>query len=98
MLNAETPAAGPLFWPHAFYVYVLMLGADFVLMARLARIAPPYRRQGALLIAASLLPCFGNLLWNATLADTGMPDPTPFLFGITAVVLVWASSGCACST
>ncbi|MCD5309495.1 PAS domain-containing protein [Kineosporia babensis] len=89
ILNAQTPTAGPLFWPHAAYVYALMLGADFVLMARLARIAPPYRRQGALLIAASVLPCFGNLLWNSALAETGMVDPTPFLFGITAVVLVW---------
>ncbi|GAB6899575.1 hypothetical protein JCM9957A_26650 [Kineosporia succinea] len=89
LLNAQVPSAGPLFWPHAVYVYVLMLGADLVLMARLAKIAPPYRRQGALLIAASLLPCFGNALWNAVLSSTGMIDPTPFLFGITAVVLVW---------
>jgi PAS domain-containing protein len=89
LLDAQVPGAGPLFWPHAAYVYVLMLGADFVLMARLAKIAPPYRRQGALLIAASLLPCFGNLLWNANLFRRGMIDPTPFLFGITAVVLVW---------
>ncbi|MBT0773018.1 SpoIIE family protein phosphatase [Kineosporia sp. J2-2] len=89
VLNAQVPAAGPLFWPHAAYVYVLMLGADFVLMARLAKIAPPYRRQGALLIAASLLPCFGNLLFNAEVLPAGTVDPTPFLFGITAVVLVW---------
>ncbi|GAA3605553.1 hypothetical protein GCM10022223_21650 [Kineosporia mesophila] len=89
VLGAQVPGAGPLFWPHAVYVYVLMLGADFVLMARLTKIAPPYRRQGALLIAASLLPCFGNVLWNAGLFRAGMIDPTPFLFGITAVVLVW---------
>ncbi len=89
VLDAQVPGAGPLFWPHAAYVYVLMLGADFVLMARLAKIAPPYRRQGALLIAASLLPCFGNVVWNAGLFRRGMVDPTPFLFGITAVVLVW---------
>jgi hypothetical protein len=89
LLEAQVPGAGPLFWPHATYVYVLMLGADLVLMARLAKIAPPYRRQGALLIAASLLPCVGNLVWNAGLFRRGMIDPTPFLFGITAVVLVW---------
>ena len=89
VLHAQVPGAGPLFWPHAAYVYVLMLGADFVLMARLAKIAPPYRRQGALLIAASLLPCVGNVVWNALLFKQGMVDPTPFLFGITAVVLVW---------
>jgi len=89
LLGAPIPDAGALFWPHAIYVYVLMLAADFTLFARLTRIAPPYRRQGTLLIAASLLPCFGNIAYNAGLLGTKMIDPTPFLFGITAVVLVW---------
>jgi serine phosphatase RsbU (regulator of sigma subunit) len=89
LLGAPVPDAGWLFWPHAIYVYVLMLGADFTLMARLTRIAAPYRRQGALLIAASLLPCFGNVLYNAGALGPNMIDPTPFLFGITALVLVW---------
>jgi serine phosphatase RsbU (regulator of sigma subunit) len=90
LLNAPVPGVPPpLFWVHAVYVYVLMLTADFVLFARLTRIARPYRRQGALLIAASLLPCIGNIAYNAGLLNDGLIDPTPFLFGITAVVLVW---------
>jgi PAS domain S-box-containing protein len=89
VLGAPVPGAGKLFWAHAVYVYVLMLAADFTLLARLARIAPPYRRQGSLLIAASLLPCFGNIAFNAGLLGNDVIDPTPFLFGITAVVLVW---------
>ncbi|HST85760.1 MAG TPA: histidine kinase N-terminal 7TM domain-containing protein [Kineosporiaceae bacterium] len=90
LLGAPVPGtAPPLFWVHAVYVYVLMLAADFVLFARLTRIARPYRRQGALLIAASLLPCIGNIAYNAGLLNDGLIDPTPFLFGITAVVLVW---------
>jgi serine phosphatase RsbU (regulator of sigma subunit) len=89
VLEAPVPRAGALFWPHAVYVYVLMLAADFTLLARLARIAAPYRRQGSLLIAASLLPCFGNIAFNAGLLGQGAIDPTPFLFGITAIVLVW---------
>lgn len=88
-LDAPVPDGGKLFWLHAVYVYVLMLAADFTLLARLARIAPPYRRQGSLLIAASLLPCFGNIAFNAGLLGNNVVDPTPFLFGITAVVLVW---------
>ena len=88
--GAPVPGAPPpLFWVHAVYVYVLMLSADFVLFARLAKIARPYRNQGVLLIAASLLPCFGNVVYNAGLLGPQMIDPTPFLFGITAVVLVW---------
>lgn len=89
VLDSQAPGPGHLFWLHAAYVYLLMLAADLVLTTRLARIAPPYRRQGALLIAASLLPCFGNLLWNADLLPIGLIDPTPFLFGVTAIVLVW---------
>lgn len=90
LLGAPVPGPGPvLFWVHAVYVYVLMLSADFVLFSRLTRIARPYRRQGALLIAASLLPCFGNVAFNAGLLNQNMIDPTPFLFGVTAVVLVW---------
>jgi serine phosphatase RsbU (regulator of sigma subunit) len=90
LLDAPVPGtAPPLFWVHAVYVYVLMLSADFVLFARLARIARPYRRQGVLLIAASLLPCIGNVVYNAALLPPSVIDPTPFLFGVTAVVLVW---------
>jgi serine phosphatase RsbU (regulator of sigma subunit) len=90
LLGAPVPGPGPvLFWVHAVYVYVLMLSADCVLFSRLTKIARPYRRQGALLIAASLLPCFGNVAFNAGLLDDNMIDPTPFLFGVTAVVLVW---------
>ena len=89
LLGAPIPGAGPLFWAHAVYTYVLMLAADFVLFARLARIAPAYRRQGALLIGASLLPCFGNIVFNLDLLGPNMIDPTPFLFGITAILLVW---------
>jgi serine phosphatase RsbU (regulator of sigma subunit) len=91
LLGAPVPttAPPPLFWVHAVYVYVLMLAADFVLFARLSRIARPYRRQGALLIAASLLPCIGNIAFNMGLLGTEIIDPTPFLFGVTAVVLVW---------
>jgi PAS domain S-box-containing protein len=81
-------SGGPVFWLHAAYVSGLMLSAVFTLMARMARIAPRYRRQGALLIVASLLPCVGNAIWN--LSGVGsIPDPTPFLFLITGTVLVW---------
>lgn len=90
LLGAPVPGmAPPLFWVHAVYVYALLLGADFVLFARLTRIARPYRRQGVLLIAASLLPCIGNVVFNLGLLGTDMIDPTPFLFGVTAIVLVW---------
>jgi serine phosphatase RsbU (regulator of sigma subunit) len=89
LLGAPIPDTGKYFWVHAVYVYVTMLSADFTLLARLARIAPPYRRQGYLLVVASLLPFFGNVVFNLGLFGNDVIDPTPFLFGITGVVLVW---------
>ena len=88
LLGAPTPAPGLLFWPHAIYTYALMLGAVSLLLAKLARIAPTYRRQGAILMAASLLPFVTNLIWNARFGDDSF-DPTPLVFGITAVTMVW---------
>jgi PAS domain S-box-containing protein len=89
MFDAPVPSAGSkFFWVHAAYVSALMLSAVFTLLARMAAIAPRYRRAGALLIVASLVPFVGNVLWNGGLVGD-IPDPTPLLFLITAVVLVW---------
>ncbi len=88
ILGAPIPAPGMLFWAHAIYTYALMLGAVSVLLAKLARIAPAYRRQGAVLMAASLLPFVTNVIWNIKLGDDTF-DPTPLVFGITAVTMVW---------
>ena len=90
LLGAPVPdSGGPWFWVHAGYTYVLMLGAVFYLMVQLSRVAHAYRRQGMVLIAASLTPFVGNLLFNLGWLGAGTPDPTVVLFGLTAVVLVW---------
>lgn len=84
------PENGALFWAHSGYTSIAILGAVFTLLVHLARIAPAYRRQGAVLIVAALIPFFGNMAWTGFLGRTiGTVDPTPFLFGITVIVLVW---------
>lgn len=88
LYGSPVPKSGQLFWVHAAYVSALMLSAVFALMARMARIAPRYRRQAGLLIVASLLPCVGNAAWNLGWAGD-IADPTPFLFLVTGTVLVW---------
>ncbi len=80
---------GGLFWPHAVYTYVLMLSAVAVLSVRLVRLGRPYRRPAVTMIAAALLPFVGNLVYNLDVGVIGLIDPTPFLFSVTAVVLVW---------
>lgn len=85
--SAPVPATGPLFWPHAVYVYVMLFAALGLLVVRLARVARPYRRYSWLLIGASFLPFAGNVPYN--LEMIGGVDPTPILFTITAIAFVW---------
>ncbi len=87
--RAPVAGAGVLFWPHAVYTYVVLLGAVGMLVTRLASIARPYRRQASALIIAALTPILGNLAYNLSPGITAGVDPTPFLFAVTAVVLVW---------
>lgn len=86
--SAPVPDTGPLFWPHAIYTYVLMLGATGALAVRLVRVARPYRRPAYAMIVASVLPFLANFAYNLPLFGT-IPDPTPFAFTLTAAVLVW---------
>jgi serine phosphatase RsbU (regulator of sigma subunit) len=88
LLGAPVPASGWAFWPHAVYTYVLMMSAVIALLLSMTRIAHRYRRQGFVLVGASVLPMVGNVIWNALFGDDVI-DPTPGLFGITAAVLVW---------
>jgi PAS domain S-box-containing protein len=80
---------GPLFWPHAIYSYGMAFFALGLVVVRLTRIGRPYRRQAAVVIAASLGPLLGNIAYNAHLFGLSDMDPVPFLFTLLAVVLVW---------
>ncbi len=88
VLGTPVPDSGPLFWPQAIYLYVMLLGAVVLFVSRLLRLTRAHRRQGAVLIAASLLPFLGNLVYLVWLPDSSV-DPSPFLFGVLAVVAVW---------
>jgi PAS domain S-box-containing protein len=87
--RAPVAGAGPLFWPHAVYTYLLILASTVVLIQRLARVTPTFRKQATALAVAALTPIAGNLVWNLDPSVTSGVDPTPFLFAVTAVVLVW---------
>jgi PAS domain S-box-containing protein len=81
-------ATGPLFWPHAIYSYLVLLTAMGLLVVRLFRIAKPYRRQAHGLILAVVVPLIGNFVFNVDPGLTMWIDPTPFLFSLSALVLV----------
>ena len=85
---APVNLAGPLFWPHAVYNYALLLVAIGTFVIRASRVAQPYQRQAWILIGVTLLPVIGNMLYAFDVTGVAV-DPTPFLFTLTAVVLVW---------
>jgi PAS domain S-box-containing protein len=87
--RAPVAGAGPLFWLHAAYTYGVIMVAVVTLITRLARVTPVYRKQAAALVVAVLTPLVGNLVYNVDPTWTSEVDPTPFLFAVTAVVLVW---------
>jgi PAS domain S-box-containing protein len=87
--QAPVPGAGFLFWPHALYTYGLIVAAMVLLDLRLARVTSRYRKQAVAMAVAALTPIAGNLAYNARPSITDGVDPTPFLFAVTAVVLVW---------
>ncbi|MEJ2578115.1 MAG: histidine kinase N-terminal 7TM domain-containing protein [Kineosporiaceae bacterium] len=89
LAHAPVADSGPLFWPHAVYTYVVLLAAMATLVTRLVRIARPYRRQARALIVAVFTPMVGNVAFNVDPGLFAGIDPTPFLFSVTAVVLVW---------
>ena len=78
--------SGPLLWVHAAYSWGLLTVALVQFAARVGRVGPPYRRQAAVVLLASLLPLVGNVVYNVGLVSV---DPAPFLFVVFSLVLVW---------
>jgi PAS domain S-box-containing protein len=87
--DPPVPVAGPLFWPHALYSYVLLVAALGLFVARVGRVGRPYRRQAGVVVVASVLPLVGNVLYNLDVLGLGRVDPAPFLFVVFTFVLVW---------
>jgi signal transduction histidine kinase len=78
---------GPWFWLIAVpYNYALLAAGTGVLIAALARLHAPYRRQAAALLAGLALPWIGNALYLAGVDVASGVDPTPLAFALTGVV------------
>lgn len=80
---------GAWFWAHFIFSYLALLGGTLLVLRSLWQARGLYRRQTLALFFAALLPWVGNALYFAGIN----PDPTPFLFDITLVLLVWAIFG-----
>lgn len=81
------------FWfnVHLLYTYLSMFMATFVIVRTLVKSPQSYRRQLIAMLLASIVPWLGNIVW---LVSNPFPlNPTPFLFGITALMAAWALFG-----
>ncbi len=82
-------AVGPLFWVHAVYTYLLLVGGLVLLVRTLLRLAGRYWLPAVLLGVGSALPLAFNTAYNLGAEISGPVDLTPVLFGLVALILVW---------
>ncbi|MGB8650610.1 MAG: histidine kinase N-terminal 7TM domain-containing protein [Mycobacteriales bacterium] len=87
--SSRVAGTGVLFWPHSVYTYLVLWAATAMLVVRLGRMSPIYRRQSTVLVASLAVPFVCNLLFNAGVAPFDTVDLTPFAFLGSGVVLVW---------
>ena len=73
--------AGPWYWVHVGYSYLLVLIGTVLLAGGLRRFPPPYRRQTALIITGAIVPWIGNLVYLGRVLP-GF-DLTPLAFTVS---------------
>ena len=81
--------AGPWFWVHAAYSYLIAIAAVLLLVDALVRSPRVYRGQPFVLIIGLCVPLAANALYMANLDVFGVLDPTPFAFTISGLVFAW---------
>jgi signal transduction histidine kinase len=80
---------GALFWLHSGYSYgCVLLGCALLGPAMLAR--APNHAQARLLALGVLFPLVGNLAHIAGLRSSAVDDPTPILFVVSGLLMVYA--------
>ena len=77
---------------NAAYSYCLILLGTIVLIDFFRRSSGIYRRQAGVMLAGSLVPWVGNILFIAGIGPFSVLDPTPLTFAITGVVFYWGLS------
>jgi PAS domain S-box-containing protein len=80
--------AGPWYWMHVGYSYLLVLIGTLTLVRGLRRFPPPYRRQTVLIITGAIVPWAGNLLYLMRVLPAGI-DPTPLAFTVSGACFTW---------
>jgi signal transduction histidine kinase len=80
---------GPWFAVAAAYSYVLLLTGTLLALRVYRQAPPPLRRQGAVLLVATLIPWVGNILYLTGSLPPGI-DVTPISFAASSLIFAWA--------
>ncbi len=81
---------GPLFWVHAAYSYVLLLGGAILLIRAFVRSPELYRGQITFLLIGALAPWLANAIFIFGFSPWPNLDLTPFAFTITGASMAWS--------
>jgi len=80
---------GPIFWLHWAYSNVLILSGMLAILMAAVRHGGLYRRQGAILLLAALLPWMGNLIYLSGSNPFPGLDLTSVGFAFTSMLVAW---------
>ena len=85
-VEAVLVGRGPGFWTNITITYVSLVVGIAVLVSHAVQSPYLYGKRVTVMVAATLLPWIGNMLYLAGDELPGVVDPTPFLFACTAVL------------
>jgi PAS domain S-box-containing protein len=80
---------GPAFWVFTIYSYLLLLTGTVLLLWQVLRSPDLYRGQAGAMLAGTLVPWAGNLLYNLGISPLGV-ELAPLAFTLTGVAFSWA--------
>ncbi len=81
---------GSFFWVATGYGYLLVLLGSLQLIFTITRLPQFYRGQIGPMLAASLTPLVGNILYVSVMNPFPGLDMTPFVFTLSGFMMLWA--------
>lgn len=81
---------GIVYWLHMAYINVSFLIGAALFLGMYLRIAPPYKKQTLIMLAGSLVPWVGNLIYASGNGPWDI-DLNPFAFTVTGIGFMWGA-------
>ncbi len=80
---------GPIFWVIIPIIYSFLVAGIFLFLRSTFNPKTFYRKQSILILASSVFPILGNILYITGNSPIPGIDPTPIGFAITGIFLTW---------